>query len=255
MNQLLRGFARALMLLPVALLSLSSTAQTVEETRWMSEEYPPYNYVDDDGVPKGVTFDILLKVFDKVGAKVDPKAIEFLPWARSYRAVQSDPATALFSMTYTPEREQLFDFVGPIIPSIIGVIAKKEKALKITDAAGLNTIKIGAIRDDIGDQLLRGAGVQDAAIDLSSSSEHMLKKLDSGRIDAIAYGTDIASWLLKKMQLDPNAYETVYVLKEGKMGYAFRKGTDPALLKKLQTALDELRADGSIEAISATYFK
>ncbi|MFE8070878.1 transporter substrate-binding domain-containing protein [Marinobacteraceae bacterium S3BR75-40.1] len=232
-----------------------AASESLKDIRWMSEQYPPYNYVDDNGTPKGVTFDVLFKMFEKIGYKLPKGDVEFLPWARSYRTLQSDPHTALFSMTYTPEREKLFQFVGPIIPSKIGVIAKKSRGLSVASADDLNGLTIGAIRDDIGHQMLQSQGVKDGSIHLMSNTRNMLKMLQRDRVDAVAYGNDIALWNLKQMGADTSEYEVVYILKDGKMGYAFHKDTDPALLKKLQAALDQLKADGSVESISNQYLK
>lgn len=232
-----------------------ASSDSLDNITWMSEQYPPYNYVDEDGTPKGVTFDVLFKMFERVGHSLPPSEIDFLPWARSYRTLQDEPNTALFSMTYTDERQKLFKFVGPIIPSKVAVISRKDRNLDINSAKDLNNLKIGAIRDDIGEQMLLSLGVNKSAINQSSNTENMLKMLQHGRVDAVAYGFDIVLWNLKKMGEDPNNYEVTYTLKEGEMGYAFHKDVDPAVLEKLQKALDELKADGTVEQISAKYLK
>ena len=237
----------------ILLLPAWAVAETLADIDWMSEQYPPYNYVDESSTPKGITFDVLFAMFDRIGHDVAPGDIDFLPWARSYRILQEKPSTALFSMTYTPEREKLFQFVGPIIPSVVGVIAKKSTNLTLAEPTDLNNLRIGVIRDDIGHQLLEGIGVDEGAIHLTSNTENMLKMLTKGRVDAVAYGDDIARWYLKSMGANAADYEVVYTLKEGNMGYAFHKDTDPAILEKLQQALDELKAEGEVGRIAAKY--
>ena len=39
------------------------------------------------------------------------------------------------------------------------------------------------------------------------------------------------------------------------MGYAFHKSTDPRVLEPLRKALDELRADGTVDRIYSSYFE
>jgi len=246
---------KTLLFLLTLLVPAWGASETLSDIEWMSEQYPPYNYVDENGTPKGVTFEVLFEVFDKVGHDMAPSDIDFLPWARSYRTLQEEPNTALFSMTYTPEREKLFRFVGPIIPSVVGVIAKKSANLEVAGPADLNSLRIGAIRDDIGHQMLESIGVEEKAIHLTSNTGNMLKMLINDRVDAIAYGDDIARWHLKNMGENTTDFEVAYTLKEGEMGYAFHKETDPAILQKLQKALDELKADGTVERIAARYLK
>jgi ABC-type amino acid transport substrate-binding protein len=236
-------------------ISTSLSAQTLAETQWMTEQYPPYNFKGDNGQAKGITVDLLLAMIKKAGGTVDRKALRILPWARSYRTLEMDPNTALFSMTYTPEREKLFDFVGPIVSSHVSLIAKKDRHLKIKNVTDINKLKVGVIRDDIGDQLVVKAGVADKHIQRSAKSENMIKKLAAGRVDVIAYDPIVTSYLMKKAGMDPSQYAPVYTLKAGKMGYAFYKGTDPAMLKSLQNALDALKADGTLQKIKNEYLK
>ncbi|MDI9245370.1 transporter substrate-binding domain-containing protein [Marinobacter sp. CHS3-4] len=247
---------RTLAFISLLIMSSFTFGENLEDIRWISEQYPPYNYVDpDDGKPKGVTFDILMVMFDRLSVDVAPEDIEFLPWARSYRDLQNEPQTALFSMTYTPEREKLFEFVGPIIPSKITLMAPKSAGVSVDSVEEMNQLQIGAIRDDIGEQLLLSKGVDPGQIQLSSKTDALIRKLQAGRIDAIAYGQDIALWTMKSMGMNPNEYESVFTLADGQMGYAFHKDTDPALLSKLQKTLDELIADGTVQSISDEYLK
>ena len=83
----------------------------------------------------------------------------------------------------------------------------------------------------------------------------MVKKLAAGRKDVIAYNPAVAAKKKKKAGIDPKQYETVFVLTNGDVGYAFYKGTDPVLLKKLQDALDSLKADGTVQKIINKYLK
>jgi polar amino acid transport system substrate-binding protein len=220
----------------------------------MTEQYPPYNYEDEkDGQLKGITVDILMEMFKKVGVSKTREDLEILPWPRSYKMLLEKPGTALFSTTYTDERLRLFKFVGPIISTRVSLIADKGKALQITSIAQINDLSIGVIRDDIGHQLIRALGVDDEAIKYSNHAKNMVRKLDKGRIDAIAYAEDIARYQFKLAGIDPNRYEAVYVLKDSYMGYAFHKSTDQRVLDSLGQALDELRRDGTVSRIHAKY--
>ena len=192
----------------------------IEALDWMTEEYPPFNYVDKDGKLQGITVDILIEVFKKVGVQLTREDLKVLPWARSYEKLLDTPGTALFSMTYTEERLKNFQFVGPIIPTQVSIIAPVAKHLKVADAADLKALKIGVIRDDIGDQLVRAFGSE-----------------------------DIAKYQFILAGMDPKEYESVHVLQKSYMGYAFHKSTDPRdgrLHRRLQPYLriGHLRAAG-----------
>ena len=117
----------------------------------------------------------------------------------------------------------------------------------------MNVLRIGAIRDDIGEQLIRALGIQNQAIQLNDSAYSLARMLERDRLDAIAYAEDIAKYQFKLAGVDLSDYETVYVLGSSHTGYAFHKSTDPRVLEPLRKALDELRADGTVDRIHARY--
>ncbi len=233
-------------------LTLEDARKQLENMYWMTEEYPPFNYVEN-GQLKGITVDILMEMFTRAGVQLTHEDLHILPWARSYDTVLTQPGSVLFSTTYTQERLQHFKFVGPIIPTRVSIIAAKNRALNISSVEDMNRLKIGTIRDDIGDQLLRSLGVDEAAIEAKHSPSGLVQMLHQGRLDAIAYAEDIAHYQFKLARIDPDGYESVYVLQKSHMGYAFHKDTDPRVLEPLRKALDELRADGTVDRIYDKY--
>ena len=162
-------------------------AKKLEALHWYSEEYPPYNYTDENGVPTGMAVDILMAAFEKIGVSTSTEELQIIPWNRSYKFIQRRPGTALFSMTYTPERMKIMKFVGPSVPSNISIIAPKANAIKANNSSDLIDLTIGVVRDDIGDQLVRKLALSDGAVRRKNSLKQLLYLLDTGRIDAIAY--------------------------------------------------------------------
>jgi len=225
----------------------------LETMTWYTEEYPPFNFKGADGVPSGMTIDILMAAFEKIDADLVAADITIAPWNRSYKYIQNRPGTALFSMTYTPERRKIMRFVGPSVPSNIAVIARTNRAASPPVTAALTNLRIGVVRDDIGDQLIREITTGSMKIQRKNSLKQLLYLLDAGRVDVIAYASDVFRHAVKKSGGDPAAYEEVMTLKEGQLGYAFHRDTDPEVLVPLQAAIDELRADGTIDRIVAKY--
>ena len=236
-------------------MSPEEAAKKLESIKWYSEEYPPYNFKKADGTNTGMAVDILMAAFRKIGVGLTPKDINIMPWNRSYKFIQRKPKTALFSMTYTPERQQIMKFVGPSVPSNISIISAKKNRLTGIKAAELGKLKIGVVRDDIGDQLIRKYALSDDVIMRKNSLKQVLHLLNTGRVDAVAYAVDVFKWATKKSGGDPGSYEEILVLKKGQLGYAFHKSTDQEILIPLQKAIDQLRADGTIKRIINKYNK
>ena len=234
----------------------AEVVKSLEQMEWITEQYPPHNYLDpEDGQVKGFSVDILLALFEKLGVKKSRRDIKVLPWARGYQTALEKPRTALFSMTHTEERQQLFKLVGPIAPTQVSIIAKKSRKLKIESVADMNRLRIGVIRDDIGDQLIRKLGLSSKAIHTKAAADNIVRMLYRDRLDAIAYADDIARHHTKLAGLDPSQLESVYVLMESHLAFAFHHSTDPEVLAAVQGALDELREDGTVGPIRSRYLK
>ncbi len=232
----------------------SQVIQAIEGLNWITEEYPPFNYRDPDtGEITGASVEVLIKIFSRLGIKSDNINIKIYPWARGYHKVLNDPGTVLFSTTYTLDRLQNMKFLGPVAPNIVAVIAPKSRQLSIESAEDLNHLKISVVRDDIGEQLLVGLGVKTEAIDQLNSGLSMVKKLASGRVDAVAYAFITTLSLFEQAKINPDDFEIIYVLKQSSMGYAFHNATDARILQPMRKALDELIIDGTRAKILAKY--
>lgn len=237
----------------VCLAAGSVFAVGVDDIRFMTEELPPYNMKGDDGLATGIAVDVLAEMFKRVGSSKTAKDVEVLPWARGYKEVQSTPNTCLFSMTYTDERKPMFKWVGPMAASRTAVVALRSKGIKVDSEADLADLSAGVIKEDIGDILARKAGM--TKVQIAANNLQNIKKLNSGRIDVWVYEESVAQWQLKDMGFDPADYETVFALSQSHLYYAFHKDTDQALIDQLQKVLDEMKADGSYQAILDRYLR
>ncbi len=236
-------------------ISQQKAARILEAMDWYSEEYPPYNFAGEDGLPTGMAVEILMAAFKEIGVGVVAADIRIAPWNRSYKFIQKKPGTALFSMTYTPERQKIMHFVGPSVPVNVSIIAPKKNSVAARTPAELSELRIGVVRDDIGDQLIRKFAVSAEAIKRKNSIKQLLYLLGAGRIDAVAYATDVFNHAVKKSGGKASDYEEIVVLKNGQLGYAFHRDTDTNVLEFLQKAVDDLRAKGTIDEIIAKYHK
>lgn len=233
--------------------SQDEAARKLEALHWYSEEYPPYNFSGSDGVPTGMAVDILMRAFKRLGVSIKPEDIEIAPWNRTYKFIQRRPGTALFSMTYTPEREKLMKFVGPSVPTNISIMAPRASRITVENVVDLAALRIGVVRDDIGDQLIRGLALSDGSIVRKNSLRQLLYLLETGRIDAVAYASDVFYHSVGKAGQAASDHEEVYILKEGQLGYAFHQSTQPGTLQPLQAMIDTLREEGVIDRIIKSY--
>lgn len=246
--RLIAGLAALLACLPVA-------AQSIDDLVFITEDYPPFNF-ERDGRRLGIAVDVLEEMLVQAGARKTRADIRVWPWARGYETALKERNTVLFSTTRTEAREHQFKWVGPIMPSRIVLVAKKQRAIQIKSADQLkqSAYKIGVVREDIGGQLLTNLGVNKERTVQANSGVSVAKMLQADRVDMWAYGAPVIMWNLKELGYPADAYEEVFTLTESQhYYYAVNKDTDDRLVEKLQSALEQVKAKGRFNAIIARY--
>lgn len=232
---------RFTLLITTCLIATVTLAQSNLQTlSYLTEEYPPYNFTEA-GELKGIAVDLLVAASAIATQPVTKENISVHPWASAYRAVLINKNTVLFSTTRTKLRENLFNWVGPISPTRIVVLAKKQSQIVIDDPHDLIQYRTGVIRDDVGEQLLLESGVPRNSMQESSYASLLAEQLYKGRIDLWAYEENVAFWHIANAGFSPDDFETVYVLQEGELYFAFNKEVSGDSVRALQQALDVLK--------------
>ena len=236
------------------LVSASAVATSVDDIVFITEQYPPYNFEQDNKL-QGTAVDTLTLMLQRVGSRQTREDIQLLPWARGYKRALSEPNTCLFTTTRTEEREELFKWVGPLRAAKDVLIARKDRNIKIDSLEDIKKYKIGTIRDDIAELYLINAGISVDNMESVAETILNIKKLNRGRIDLWAYGEDGAMWELKANGFNPVEYESVRVIGSKDIYFAFNKDTPDAVIQTLQAALDSLKNDGEYQKILDRYLR
>ena len=217
--------------------------------RVVTENLPPFNFMQD-GKVIGISAEVVRHIFHEAGysmeqGDIQKGDIQMCPWARAYYDVQHSPNTVLFSMARTENRESLFQWVGPISNVTIGVIAKKQRKIKIATAADFTKYRIGSVRDGAPEQLLIKAGVDVESLQRLAFPEMNIKKLQADRIDMFPFNLQTSQYLMLNLGMNPDDYEIVFTLKKKDLYIALHKDTDSTLVASLQAALDRMKQPGN----------
>jgi len=224
---------------------LSVTSGLAQELTIISEENPPFNFIKD-GIPTGSSTEVVREIMRRLDLSAE---IQVLTWARAYQLALSQPNVILFSTARTKEREPLFDWVGPIYKVRFGFYARKGAGPYPSCLAEAR--KVGAIatyKDDVREQLLKSQGFTN--LDSSKSPHSNLKKLLSGRVDLWLYSNLGVRSVAGQIGIDPNSVEMVLPFKDLYAYIAISKGTPPAVAKKWQATLDDMKREGTFRKIS-----
>ena len=230
----------------------ASAENLIDQMSIMTEDYPPFNY-EQNGILAGVSTDIMAELLERADSQLSVKDIQLLPWARGYKLALSRPYHAIFSTTRTESREALFKWVGPFVPTVIGVIAKKERTFDIGSKKDLFALRIGAVKDDIGHLLLQEMGMPQERMEPVLLNSQNYKKLVAGRIDAIAYETSVSLHQMAEMVDQVTDYEVIYELQRSALYLALNPDTPDGVVTLLQKHLDAMKADGTYAAILQKY--
>lgn len=231
-------------------------AETIDDLLLITEEYAPVNF-ERDGRVQGIAVDVLVEMLALTGSRQGRDDIRLWPWARGYLTVQNQPNTLLFAMSRTPERESLFRWVGPIMSLHMSLIGRVSDNVRIESIADLNAsdYTVGVVNNDVAHQLLLARGADPARLHTGVVGTNLAQMLASGRIDLWGFGTQVALWTLSEQGESVDDYREVLVLSQTDQYFALHRDTPDAVVDALQQALDQLRADGTLERIIADYIK
>lgn len=101
------------------------------ELRLLTEDAPPMSFMRD-GELSGLSVEVVRALLARTG---DNASIELLPWTRAMHLAQQQADTALFSTVRTPEREDRFHWVGPIVVGTTSFYSLKSRSLNIDSMA------------------------------------------------------------------------------------------------------------------------
>lgn len=239
---------RTLSVLAVAA-SLLASARAADLTAY-TVDWAPYNY-SEQGAIKGFSTDMLRAMCQS--AKIDCD-IRMVPWARAYKTVQTTPNTLVFTTARKPSRENEFLWVGPIVPRSTWVYGKTGQEKSVRALQDLAQLRIGVVRGEAAQQDLLDAGVPASSLVEEATKAEVVRLLVGARVDAMVETELGMAWHLRSASIPATTVTKLVKLSDGgAYYYALNLQTDPALVKKLQDALDKLRRTGKLQPIIAKY--
>ncbi len=245
------NFLRRLALITLIALAAinSSFAQKITV---VTEEYPPYNFLNSDKKVSGVSTEIVEAVLKRT--KLD-YSLNIYPWARAYKMAQDTPNVLIYSIGRSEKRETLFKWVDEIAPYDVYLYSLKSRPeIKVNNLADLKKFKIGAVRDDVRAQYLEKLGLK---LDLTNADSFNSKKLAANRIDMFPIDEAALISLYKREDVDPGSVVRVFKLDDlsGGLYMAFSIQTSDEVVGNCKTALAEMKKDGTFEKIRLKYFR
>lgn len=209
--------------------------------------YSPFSYHDTaTGQLVGYDVDVARAVGDKLGVRV-----EFVetPWDSIFAALEANRFDVVANeVTITPERQAKYDLSQPYSVGE-GVIVTRADDNSIKTLADLKGKVAAENATSNWSEIARKAGARVEAVEGFTQA---IKLLNQGRVDVVV-NDSIAVYAYLAETNDKSVKIAGNVGEKSEQGFAARK--DSGLLPELNSALDELRADGTLATISQKYLK
>ena len=234
------------------------TFTTVEDGKLImstNATFPPYEMVaDGDGVNgsgyEGIDIEIAYALADKLGLEL---VIDDMDFDAALLAVQNNSADMMLAgLSYSEERDEVVDFSDPYATGVQVVIVKEGSDVTLDN---LGDYMIGTQRGTTGylyasDTPENGGYGEDHVIGYDSGVT-AVQELINGTIDAVIIDQQPAE---AYVAANPDAGLTILPGNWVEEDYclAVDEG-NTALLDALNTAMNELKSDGTLDAIVATY--
>ena len=207
--------------------------------------FPPYEYKDGDDVV-GIDAEIAQALADKLGLKVKIVDMDFDSLIASVQSGKIDMSLA--GMTVTEERKQNVDFTNSYATGVQVIIVKEDS--DIASADDLEGKLIGVQQGTTGHLYCADDFGEENVIPYANGAT-AVQALLQGKVDCVVIDQEPA-----KAFVEANAglkiLETAYTTED----YAAAVSKDnPALTAALNSALQELKDDGTIQGILDKYIK
>ena len=223
----------------------------------VTEELPPYN-MTVDGKVTGMSTEVVQAVLDEVG---EVARIQSMPWARAYDIALNSENVLIYSIARTPQREELFKWVGVIAPTRWFLFSLPGTEFKLKSLDDARNYQIATVKQDVGEQYLIDKGFAIGRnLQSSNKYEHNYEKLKAGRVDLWISNELNAHYLVRQASGNPDDTAIPQLSLDDLGGanglcMAFSRNTPDEVVERFRQALARVRADGRYDAIAARWLE
>ena len=216
-----------------------------------SDNYEPYNYIDESGENVGIDVDIAKEACRRLG--ITP-VFKQITWDRKDSFLDSNEIDCLWGSFTMSGRTDDYRWAGPYMYSRQIVVVNKDSGIENLD--DLNGKRVAAVQSTSKPEHIILSGEDDriqgvSAVYSMSTMSELYASLRKGYIDAAA-GHEVAI----KRFVDTNPQQFIIldeILYKSELGVAFKKGRSDDVPDMLNDILKQMIDDGTIKKIAESY--
>lgn len=208
--------------------------------------FPPYEMTTDSGELEGIDIDVAAAVAEKLGLELQVDDMDFDAALLAAQNGKSDMVMA--GVTVTDERLKVMDFSDTYAEGIQSIIVPEGSDIATAD--DLSGKAIGTQRGTTGYLYCSDDFGEDAVVAYDNGLT-AVQALNNGQVDAVVIDNEPAKAYVESNPglkiLDTSYAEEDYAIGMNK--------SNTALLEAVNAALEELKADGTLQSIVDKYIK
>lgn len=221
-----------------------TTVEAGKLTMATNATFPPYEMTTDNGTIEGIDVDTAQAIADKLGLELQIDDMDFDAALLSVQQGKADIAMA--GITVTDERKAVMAFSDSYATGIQSIIVPEGSDIASVD--DLSGKKIGTQRGTTG-YLYCSDDFGDDAVVAYDNGLTAVQALNNGQVDCVVIDNEPA-----KAYVEANPGLKILDTSYAEEDYAIGMNKDnTALLDAVNAALEELKADGTLQSIVDKY--
>ena len=217
-----------------------------------SDTYPPYIYLNNDGVPAGIDVEIATEAFRRMGYAA---RFEMIDWEQKTNLVESGAIDCIWGCFSMDGREEMYRWAGPYMVSRQVAAVDADSSIRSLSDLADKTVAVQSTGkpEEI---FLSGSDPRiPQTVEVLSIENRSVQYalLSCGYVDAIAaHETGILQYM-KDNSVEFRILEEPLLVTG--LGAAFAKNDTRGLDSQLTDTLAQMRADGTLEQIVGRYLE
>ena len=215
-----------------------------------SDSYPPYIYLNNDGVPTGIDVEIATEAFRRMGYAA---RFETINWEQKTNLVESGAIDCIWGCFSMDGREQLYRWAGPYMTSRQVVAVNADSGIEtLADLAGKTMMVQSTTKPE--EIFLAGTDPRIPQLGEVLSTEDrsvQYAMLNCGYVDAVAAHETAILQYMQDCNADFRILEEPLLVTG--IGVAFALNDTRGLDEQLTKTFAAMRADGTMKQIVGRY--
>jgi polar amino acid transport system substrate-binding protein len=221
---------------------LASGQSKAIELQFVTEHYPPFQIIADNGDVSGFSVDVITTALDTTSISYKIKAY---PWYRAYSKVIESENTCIFLLFRTPEREGQFQWVTTILSTqddLIGLTINSHR--DIDSLQQVKQYRVAVIKQDRTHQLFLSEGfVEGKNLFVVNDTFSLMKLLERGEVDFIVSAKGRVDYLTSMNTLPAGHFKSYFKVDDKPIDLylACNNDTPESVVSTLNRVLNEVK--------------